>query len=86
MKSSETCKLLQITKPTLYTYKNHSLLKAIRLPKGYWDFDQESIYSFFNKDIPRKTYAYARVPTNKQNQCRCECRNEYFKKSSSHSL
>ncbi|MBN1217017.1 MAG: recombinase family protein [Candidatus Lokiarchaeota archaeon] len=66
MKSSEACKLLQITKPTLYKYKNNGLSKAIRLPNGYWDFDQESIYSFFNKDVPRKTYAYARVSTNKR--------------------
>lgn len=66
MKSSEACKLLQITMSTLYKYKNNGLLKTIRFPNGYWDFDQESIYSFFNKDIPRKTYAYARVSTNKR--------------------
>ncbi len=66
MKSSEACKLLQITKPTLYKYKDNGLLKASRLPNGYWDFDEESVYSFFNKDVPRKIYAYARVSTNKQ--------------------
>jgi len=66
MKSSDACKLLQITKPTLYKYKNYGFIKANRLPNGYWDFDDDSIYSFFNKDVPRKIYAYARVSTNKQ--------------------
>ena len=66
MKSSDACKLLQVTKPTLYKYKENGFIKATRLPNGYWDFDEESVYSFFNKDVPRKIYAYARVSTNKQ--------------------
>ena len=66
MKSSDACKLLQVTKPTLYKYKENGFIKANRLPNGYWDFDEESVYSFFNKDVPRKIYAYARVSTNKQ--------------------
>jgi len=65
MKSSEADKLLHITNPTLYKYKNNRTINANRLPNGYWDFDDDSIYSFFNKDVPRKIYAYARVSTNK---------------------
>ena len=54
MKSLDAYKLLQVTKPTLYKYKENGFIKADRLPNGYWDFDEESIYSFFNKDAPRK--------------------------------
>ncbi len=66
MKSSDACKLLQITKPILYKYKENGFIKTNRLPKGYWDFDEESVYSFFNRDIPRKINAHARVSANKQ--------------------
>ncbi|MFX1366364.1 MAG: hypothetical protein ACFFCE_04660 [Promethearchaeota archaeon] len=66
MKSSEARKLLQITKPTLYKFKENGFINIDRLPNGYWDFDEESVYSFFNKDIPRKIYTYLRVSTNKQ--------------------
>jgi len=65
MKSSEAYKLLHITKPTLYKYKNNGIIKANRLLNGYWDFDDDSVYSFFNKNVPRKIYAYAKVSTNK---------------------
>ena len=66
MYSKEVCRLLQISKPTLYNYHKDGKIKGDKLPNGYWNWDEESVYSFFNKGVPRKVYAYARVSTTKQ--------------------
>lgn len=66
MYSSEVCRLLQISKVTLYKYQKDGKIKAHKLPNGYWNYDEESVYSFFNQGVPRKIYAYARVSTSKQ--------------------
>ena len=66
MKTGDVCRLLQVTKVTLYKYQKEGKISGYKLPNGYWNWDDESIYSYFNKDGPRMTYAYARVSTNKQ--------------------
>ncbi len=66
MKTGDVCRLLHVTKVTLYKYKKEGKLLAHKLPNGYWNWDDESVYSYFNKDVPRVNYAYARVSTNKQ--------------------
>ena len=66
MKTGDVCRLLQVTKVTLYKYQKEGKISGYTLPNGYWNWDDESVYSYFNKDGPRMTYAYARVSTNKQ--------------------
>ena len=59
-------KLLRITRPTLTKYVKEGLIKVEKLPNGRYEYDSESVYSFLNKDMKRKTYIYARVSTSKQ--------------------
>lgn len=66
MKANEVLKLLRITRPTLTKYVKDNLIKVEKLPNGRYEYDSESVYSFLNKDIKRKTYIYAGVSTAKQ--------------------
>lgn len=66
MKANEVLKLLRITRPTLTKYVKEGLVKVEKLPNGRYEYDSESVYSFLNKDMKRKTYIYARVSTSKQ--------------------
>lgn len=66
MKANEVLKLLRITRPTLTKYVKEGLVKVEKLPNGRYEYDSESVYSFLNKDMKRKTYIYARVSTLKQ--------------------
>lgn len=66
MKAKEVLNLLRITRPTLYRYVEKGFIKATKLPNGYYDYNEEDVYKWFNKDVERKTYLYARVSTSKQ--------------------
>lgn len=66
MKTKEVLKILRISRATLYRYIQNGTLKAIKMPNGYYDFDDNTVYSLLNKDLPRKNYIYARVSTYKQ--------------------
>lgn len=66
MKASEVLRLLRISRPTLTKYVKDGLIKTVTLPNKRYEYDAESVYSFLNKDVPRKTCLYARVSTNKQ--------------------
>ena len=66
MKSKDVLSILRITRPTLTKYVKERLIKVTELPNGRYNYDDNSVYEFLNKDIKRKTYLYARVSTNKQ--------------------
>ncbi len=66
MKADEVLRLLRITRPTLCKYVKDGLIKVEKLPNGRYEYDTNSVYSFLNKDVKRKTYIYARVSTSKQ--------------------
>ncbi|MHA2001999.1 MAG: IS607 family transposase [Promethearchaeota archaeon] len=66
MQTKAVCRLLQITQVTLYKYQKEGKISGNRRPNGYWNWDEESMYSFFNQGVTRKVYADARVSTNKQ--------------------
>ena len=66
MKANEVLNLLRITRPTLTKYVKEGIIKTEKLPNGRYEYDTESVYVFFNKDVKRKTYIYARVSTPKQ--------------------
>lgn len=68
MKSKEVLRLLRITRPTLCKYIKDGVISGKKLPNGQYDYDETSVYRFLNKDVPRKTYIYARVSTQKQKQ------------------
>ena len=66
MKANEVLNLLRITRPTLTKYVRDGIIKVEKLPNGRYEYDTESVYTFLNKDVKRKTYIYARVSTSKQ--------------------
>lgn len=66
MKAKEVMKLLHICRNTLCKYAKEGSIKYKVLPNGRYDYDEESVHSWLNKDIPRKTIIYARVSTPKQ--------------------
>ncbi len=63
MRSSEVLRILSVTRPTLTKYVKEGTIKVTLLPNGRYDYDQDSVYAFLNKDVKRKTYLYARVST-----------------------
>lgn len=66
MKAYKVLKLLNITRPTLCSYVKKGRVKVKRLPSGLYDYDEESVYKFLNKNIDRKNIIYCRVSTPKQ--------------------
>ncbi len=60
MKTGDILRLLRISRPTLYRYKEQGILEAFKLPHGCYDFDEKTVYSLLNKDIPRKNYIVKR--------------------------
>lgn len=66
MTSKEVLRLLGVTRQTLTKYVKQGVIKVTTLPNGRYNYDDESVYKFLNKDIKRKTYIYARVSTPSQ--------------------
>lgn len=66
MKAKEVLNLLRITRQTLTKYVKEGIIKVDVLPNGRYEYNEESVYAFLNKDAKRKTYIYARVSTSKQ--------------------
>jgi len=66
MKAKEVLRLLQITRPTLTKYVKTKILKVNLLPNKQYCYDENSVYTLLNKDIPRKSVIYTRVSTPKQ--------------------
>lgn len=66
MKACEVLKLLKVSQPTLGKYVKEGYIKCEILPTGRRVYDEESVYSFLNKNVPRQNYIYARVSTYSQ--------------------
>ena len=66
MKAKEVLKLLKITRPTLTRYVKTGKIKTVTLPNGFYDYDEETVYGAFNKELTRKSVLYCRVSTPKQ--------------------
>ncbi len=61
MKAKDVLRVLRITRPTLTKYVRNGTIKVSILPNGRYDYDEHSVYGFFNKTMPRGTVIYARV-------------------------
>jgi len=66
MKASKVLNLLQISRPTLTSYVKREWLEVTKKANGQYDYHEDSVYQFLNKDVKRKTVIYARVSTGKQ--------------------
>lgn len=73
MKAKDVLKLLRISRQTLTKYVKDGIIKVKTLPTGRYEYDEESVYAFLNKDLKRKTCIYARVSTAKQ---KCDLDNQ----------
>ncbi|MBF0227930.1 MAG: IS607 family transposase, partial [Desulfobacterales bacterium] len=50
MKANEVLKVLRITRGTLTTYCKKGFIKYSVLPNGRYIYDDESVYTFLNKN------------------------------------
>lgn len=66
MKSKDVLRILRITRPTLTKYVKLGIINVEVMPNGQYDYNDEDIYKFINRNIERKTVIYARVSTSKQ--------------------
>ncbi len=66
MKAKDVLRLLRISRQTLHRYAENGTIRYIKLPSGYYNYNEEDVYKILNKDIERKNYIYARVSTPKQ--------------------
>ena len=66
MKAYQVLRILQISRPTLGKYCKTGKIMYTVLPGSRYNYDESSVYAFFNKDVPRQTVIYARVSTSKQ--------------------
>ncbi len=66
MLASQALQLLRVSRKTLHFYVKDGKIKVHQLPNGRYEYNDEDVYRFINKDVKRKTIIYARVSTNKQ--------------------
>lgn len=66
MKSKDVLRLLGITRVTLTKYVKEGIIGVTNLPNGRYDYSEQDVYKFLNKDCKRRTVIYARVSTKKQ--------------------
>jgi len=66
MLAKDVIRVLGITRPTLTKYVKTGVIRVNTLPNKRYDYNEEDVYKFLNKDVKRKTFIYARVSTVKQ--------------------
>ena len=66
MKANKVLNILQVTRPTIVSYVKSGKLKATRLPNGYWDYNDDSVYELVGLKDQRNTVVYGRVSTSNQ--------------------
>ena len=66
MKANEVLKILKVTRPTLTKYVKDGRLKVTLLSNGFYDYDEDSVFSLAKISTNRKCVVYARVSTQTQ--------------------
>ena len=56
----------KISRMTLYRYVQQGIINVRVLPTGRYEYNDEDVYRFLNKDVKRKNVIYGRVSTSKQ--------------------
>ena len=57
MKSKEVLKLLNVSRVTLSLYVKSGLIKATKLPNGYYNYHSDSVYKLLGKNRVNVIYA-----------------------------
>ena len=66
MFARDVLRILGITRQTLTKYVKTGTIRVTVLPNKRYDYNEEDVYKFLNRDVKRKTLIYARVSTAKQ--------------------
>ena len=66
MFAKDVLRVLQVSRPTLSKYVKTGIIRVHVMQNGHYDYNEEDVYKFLNKDVKRRTYIYARVSTPKQ--------------------
>ena len=66
MKAKEVLNKLKVTRQTLTKYVAKGYIQVAKLPNGQYDYDDNSVYNFLNKNVTRKNVIYGRVSTPNQ--------------------
>lgn len=69
MKCKDVLKILGCTRQTLSRYVKDGTIKAIKMPNGYYDYNDDSVYAFIGlkkKKTNKKIISYSRVSTGTQ--------------------
>ena len=67
MKAKQVLKLLNISRVTLWSYVKNGIIDGTKLPNGFYDYDEDSVYAFLGKRS-RVNVIYSRVSTYKQKE------------------
>lgn len=59
MKSKDVLRVLNIIRQTLTKYAKEKIVRVNVLPNKRYDYNDEDVYKFLNKDVTRKTFIYA---------------------------
>lgn len=65
MNAKKVLKLLHVTRPTICKYVKSGIIKGTKLPNGYYEYDDESVYRLLGVQ-EREVVVYGRVSTNNQ--------------------
>ena len=66
MFAKDVLHILQVSRPTLTKYVKTGIIRVHVMPNSHYDYNEEEVYKFLNKDMQRKTDIYASVSTPKQ--------------------
>ena len=55
MFAKDVLRILQVSRPTLTKYVKTGIIRVHVMPNSHYDYNEEDVYKFLNKDMPRKT-------------------------------
>ena len=56
MLAKDVLRVLGITRPTLTKYVKTGIIRVNVLPNKRYDYNEDDVYGFLNKDMKRKTF------------------------------
>ncbi|WP_417502741.1 MerR family transcriptional regulator, partial [Mitsuokella jalaludinii] len=56
MFAKDVLRILQVSRSTLTKYVKTGIIRVHVMPNGHYDYNEEDVYKFLNKDVKRKTY------------------------------
>ena len=74
MFSKDVLRVLQVSRPTLTKYVKTGIIRGHVMPNGHYDYNEDDVYKFLNKDVKRKTLlVFLRQSRNLTSRTRSNC-------------